>query len=46
VATVVGRAADYMPYFIYAFSKMGEEGVAGDGRVQENAAATVSDAAN
>ena len=25
--TVVGRAADYMPYFIYAFSKMGEEGV-------------------
>lgn len=25
--TVVGWAADYMPYFIYAFSKMGEEGV-------------------
>ena len=25
--TVVGRAADYMLYFIYAFSKMGEEGV-------------------
>jgi hypothetical protein len=25
--TVVGRAADYMPYFIYAFAKMGEEGV-------------------
>lgn len=25
--TVVGRAAEYMPYFIYAFSKMGEEGV-------------------
>ncbi len=25
--TVVGRAADYMPYFVYAFSKMGEEGV-------------------
>lgn len=25
--TVVGRAADYMPYFIVAFSKMGEEGV-------------------
>jgi len=25
--TVVGRAADYMPYFIYAFSRMGEEGV-------------------
>ena len=25
--TVVGRAADYMPYFIYAFSKMGEVGV-------------------
>ena len=25
--TVVGRAVDYMPYFIYAFSKMGEEGV-------------------
>ena len=25
--TVVGRAADYMPYFIYAFSKMGDEGV-------------------
>ena len=25
--TVVGRAADYMPYFIFAFSKMGEEGV-------------------
>src|SRR5829696_4994230 len=25
--TVVGRAADYIPYFIYAFSKMGEEGV-------------------
>jgi hypothetical protein len=24
--TVVGRAADYMPYFIFAFSKMGEEG--------------------
>jgi hypothetical protein len=23
--TVVGRAAEYMPYFIYAFSKMGEE---------------------
>jgi len=25
--TVVGRAANYMPYFIYAFSKMGDEGV-------------------
>ncbi len=25
--TVAGRAADYMPYFIYAFSKMGDEGV-------------------
>ena len=25
--TVVGRAAEYMPYFVYAFSKMGEEGV-------------------
>ena len=25
--TVVGRVADYMPYFIYAFSKMGQEGV-------------------
>ena len=25
--TVVGRAADYMPYFIFAFSKMGEEGI-------------------
>ncbi len=25
--TVVGRAAEYMPYFIFAFSKMGEEGV-------------------
>lgn len=25
--TVVGRAADYMPYFIYALSKMGEMGV-------------------
>lgn len=25
--TVVGRAAEYMPYFIYAFSKMGDEGV-------------------
>jgi hypothetical protein len=25
--TVVGRAADYMPYFIYAFSKMGDAGV-------------------
>ncbi len=25
--TVVGRAAEYMPYFIYAFSKMGEEGI-------------------
>lgn len=25
--TVIGRAADYMPYFIYAFSKMGEAGV-------------------
>ena len=25
--TVVGRAADYMPYFIYAFSKMGDVGV-------------------
>lgn len=25
--TTVGRAAEYMPYFIYAFSKMGEEGV-------------------
>ncbi len=23
--TVVGRAAEYMPYFIFAFSKMGEE---------------------
>jgi hypothetical protein len=25
--TVVGRAAEYMPYFIYAFSKMGNEGI-------------------
>jgi hypothetical protein len=25
--TVVGRAAEYMPYFIYAFSKMGDEGI-------------------
>ncbi len=25
--TVVGRAAGYMPYFVYAFSKMGDEGV-------------------
>jgi hypothetical protein len=25
--TVIGRAAEYMPYSIYAFSKMGEEGV-------------------
>jgi hypothetical protein len=25
--TVVGRAADYMPYFVYAFSRMGEMGV-------------------
>ena len=25
--TVIGRAAEYMPYFVYAFSKMGEEGV-------------------
>lgn len=25
--TTVGRAAEYIPYFIYAFSKMGEEGV-------------------
>jgi hypothetical protein len=25
--TVVGRAVDYMPYFVYAFSKMGDEGV-------------------
>jgi hypothetical protein len=25
--TVVGRAADYMPYFVFAFSRMGEEGV-------------------
>jgi len=25
--TVVGRAAQYMPYFVYAFSKMGDEGV-------------------
>ncbi len=25
--TVVGRAVEYMPYFIYAFSKMGDEGV-------------------
>jgi hypothetical protein len=25
--TVMGRAAEYMPYFIYAFSKMGDEGV-------------------
>jgi hypothetical protein len=25
--TVVGRAAEYMPYFIYAFSRMGDEGV-------------------
>lgn len=25
--TTVGHAAEYMPYFIYAFSKMGEEGV-------------------
>ena len=23
----MGRAAEYMPYFIYAFSKMGEEGI-------------------
>lgn len=25
--TVVGRAVEYMPYFIYAFSKMGDEGI-------------------
>jgi hypothetical protein len=25
--TVVGQAAEYMPYFIYAFSKMGDEGI-------------------
>lgn len=25
--TVVGRAAEYMPYFVYAFSRMGEEAV-------------------
>ncbi len=25
--TVVGRAASYMPYFLFAFSRMGEEGV-------------------
>jgi hypothetical protein len=25
--TVIGRAAEYMPYFVYAFSKMGDEGV-------------------
>lgn len=25
--TVIGWAAEYMPYFIYAFSKMGDEGV-------------------
>ena len=25
--TVIGRAAEYRPYFIYAFSKMGEEGI-------------------
>jgi len=25
--TVVGRAADFIPYFVYAFSKMGREGV-------------------
>lgn len=25
--TVVGRAVEYMPYFVYAFSKMGEMGV-------------------
>lgn len=25
--TVVGRAMEYMPYFVYAFSKMGDEGV-------------------
>jgi hypothetical protein len=25
--TVVGRAVEYIPYFIYAFSKMGDEGV-------------------
>ncbi|MGH3088179.1 MAG: CRISPR system precrRNA processing endoribonuclease RAMP protein Cas6 [Rubrobacteraceae bacterium] len=25
--TVVGRAAEYMPYFIFAFSKMGQTGV-------------------
>ncbi|MBA3424094.1 MAG: CRISPR system precrRNA processing endoribonuclease RAMP protein Cas6 [Rubrobacter sp.] len=25
--TTVGRAADYMPYFVYAFSRMGEAGV-------------------
>ena len=24
--TVVGRAADHMPYFIFTFSKMGEKG--------------------
>lgn len=27
--TVVGRAAEYMPYFVYAFSKMGDEGSGG-----------------
>lgn len=25
--TVVGQAAEYMPYFIYAFSRMGDEGI-------------------
>jgi hypothetical protein len=25
--TVIGRAAEYMPYFVYAFSEMGDEGV-------------------
>ncbi len=25
--TAIGRAADYMPYFIFAFSKMGEKGI-------------------
>ena len=25
--TVVGRAAEYMPYFVYAFSRMGDEGI-------------------
>ena len=25
--TIFGLAAEYMPYFIYAFSRMGDEGV-------------------